>query len=302
MSKFVRILSAAVISWGFMQGADLAQAADGHYVNGVEGIKAATLPPPGFYGRLYTVYYTADTMRNGDGDKLDIDFDVKVFAVVPRFIWMTKAEVLGGNFFMDALVPFQYTDVKIGIAGIEDDKFGIGDPFVEPFGLSWHGKWYDAAVAAGAYIPVGEYDKNDAASPGEDMWTAMFTAGGTVYFDPAKSWAASILSRFETHSYKRDIDVRPGNDFHFEYGVSKTFMKTLDVGIAGYCQWQVSDDKGGDVSWDESEHDRVFAVGPEVNYFMPQYLAFISLRGEKEFGARDRSEGYVATLTLTKGF
>ncbi|OGV42704.1 MAG: hypothetical protein A2X46_05410 [Lentisphaerae bacterium GWF2_57_35] len=285
-----------------MEGSCWAQATEGHYVNGVEGIKAASLPPPGIYWRMYNVYYHADTLRDGDGDKADVGFDVKVFANVNRLIWMTKTEVLGGNFFMDGLVPVQYTDIKLDAFGVDDNKLAIGDPFVEPLGLSWHGKQYDAAVAGGAYLPVGDYDKDDAASPGKDMWTFMLTAGGTVYFDQEKTWAASILSRFETHSYKKDTDIRPGNDFHFEYGFSKTFMQTLDVGLAGYCQWQVSDDKGSDVVWDEGSHDRVVAAGPEVNYFIPKYLFFVSLRHELEFFAEDRPEGAVTTLTLTKGF
>jgi len=54
----------------------------GHYVNGVEGIKAASLPPPGYYYRLYTVLYSADTMTDEDGDELNIDFDVTVAALV----------------------------------------------------------------------------------------------------------------------------------------------------------------------------------------------------------------------------
>ncbi len=297
MRKVLAVAMGAILSAGSVHAA-----AQGHYVNGVEGIKAATLPPPGIYWRMYNVYYHADTLRDDAGDKLDVDFKLKIFANVNRVIWMTPLEVLGGNFFMDALVPIQYTDIKIGAAGVKDDKLGLGDPCVEPLGISWHGGRYDAAIAAAVYLPVGEYDQDDAASPGLDMWTFMLTAGGTYYMDPEKTWAASILSRFETHTYKDDLDIRPGNDFHFEYGLSKTIMRTLDIGLAGYCHWQVSDDKGGDVTWDGSDRDRVFAIGPELNYFIPQHVLFISLRGEMEFEARDRTEGWLGALTLTKGF
>jgi len=47
-----------------------------------------------------------------------------------------------------------------------DDQFGLGDIAVEPFGLSWHGDRYDAAVSAGAYVPVGEYDETNRPRPG----------------------------------------------------------------------------------------------------------------------------------------
>ena len=277
-------------------------AESGHYVNGVEGLKAASLPPPGIYWRMYNAYYLADTIKDGSGEKLDIGFDVKVFANVNRLIYVSKYELLGGNFFADALIPLIYTDLKIDAMSLKDDKFGIGDPFVEPVGISWHGKQYDAAVGLGGYIPVGEYKDTEPASPGKDMWTAMLTAGGTVYFNEVKTWHLSMLNRYEMHSYKKELDVRPGDDFHFEWGLGTTFNQVLDVGVAGYCQWQLTDDKGDDVLPEANDRDRVFAVGPEVSYFIPKHLFFISLRGEWEFEAQDRSEGFITTLTLTKGF
>ncbi len=274
--------------------------AQGHYVNGVEGLKAASLPPPGLYYRMYNVYYQADRLRDNDGNRLPVGFDVKVFANAHRIIWVSDIEFLGGQLFMDALIPLIYTDLKIDALGVADDRWGIGDLFVEPLGVKWHGARYDAALSAGGYIPVGTYDSQEPASAGKDMWTLMLTAGGTVYFDAGKTWAASILSRFETHSTQNDLDIRPGNSFHFEYGLSKTFDRTLDVGVAGYCRWQVSDSKGDDLTTPPDDRQRVFAAGPEVNYFIPQHRLFVSLRGLHEFGARGRSEGQLATLTLTR--
>jgi hypothetical protein len=249
---------------------------------------------------MYNVYYSADEMMDDSGDKQDIGFDLKVYAFVNRVIWVSKYEILGGNFFADALIPLIYTDIKIDAAEIDDDKFGMGDPCVEPFGIAWHGAQYDAAMAVGGYVPLGEYDKNEpAASPGKDMWTAMFTGGGTVYFDREKTWSASILARYEIHSEKKELDYTPGDDFHFEWGLAKTFNKTIDIGLAGYAEWQVTDDSGENGN---DTKNRVYAVGPEVNFFFPKYLLFASLRTEFEFGAENQQEGFIAALTLTKGF
>ncbi|MCA1809548.1 MAG: transporter [Kiritimatiellia bacterium] len=275
------------------------KAGEPHYVSGVEGIKAATLPPPGLYGRLYGVYYHADTLRDDAGDKQDIGFDVKVFALVPRLIWISQMEVLGGNYFADVVVPIIKTDLSIDAAGIDDNKTGLGDICIEPLGISWHGARYDASVAAGGYVPSGSYDQNNAASPGKDMWTAMFTAGATVYADDERTLSASILSRYEIHSEKRDEDYTPGNDFHFEWGLGKTINRTIDVGLAGYCYWQLTNDRGDD---SDSSKSRVFAVGPEISVFFPSQLMFLSARALWEFEARNQSEGMIGVLTLTKGF
>jgi len=274
-------------------------AGEPHYVNGVEGIKGATLPPPGLYGRIYGVYYHADQLKDNAGDTLPIDFDVQVYALVPRLIWVTPYQVLGADYFTDISVPFIRTDLSIGAAKIDAEKTGMGDICVEPLGLAWHGARYDAALAAGVYLPVGEYDKNDPASPGKDMWTTMGTAGATLYADDAKTWSASILARYEIHSQQKDEHVTPGDDFHFEWGLGKTLNKTLDVGLTGYCYWQVTDNSGKAAMPGKS---RVYAAGPEVNLFMPSILTFLSGRVLWEFGAENNTEGMLGAITLTKIF
>jgi hypothetical protein len=221
--------------------------------------------------------------------------------MVNRFVWVTNKTILGANYFMDVVIPLINTDIEIGALGIDDSKFGVGDVNIEPFGLSWHGPRYDASFGLSVYIPTGEYDETDLASPGRDMWTGMLTLGGTYYFDAGKTWSASILARYETHSEKDETDVTLGDDFHFEWGIGKTLAKIWDVGVTGYCHWQVTDDSDSGL-WNKSDHDRVYAVGPEVSVFLPPAKLFASLRSQWEFGAQARSEGNVTTLTLTKIF
>ncbi len=274
----------------------------GHYVSGGEGIKAATLPPPGFYWRLYNQFYKANTLKDKNGHELDVGYDLNVYSLVNRFVWISNIKILGADFGVSIVIPLVYTDIENKGAGIDDEKFDLGDIAVEPFVLSWHGPRYDAAFALALYVPTGEYDKNEAASPGKDFWTGMATVGGTYYFDVEKSWSASILSRYEIHSKKDETDVKPGNNFHFEWGIGKTLAKIWDVGLTGYCQWQVTDDSGSDVTWDKSVHDRVYAVGPEVSVFIPPAKLSVSLRSQWEFCAEDSAEGNITTLVLTKIF
>ncbi len=272
----------------------------GHYVNGVEGIKCSTLPPPGLYYKLYNALYTSNELRDKNGDKVPLSFDLTVFAPVSRFLWVTDQKVLGANFFMDATIPLTYTDISIRETGVSDTRFGLGDINIEPVGLSWHGRRYDAAAALSLWTPTGAYDESEPASPGKDFWTLMVTAGGTYYLDVGRTWAASILMRYEIHSEKRDADVTPGDDFLFEWGVSKTLAEIWDVGLTGYCSWQVENDSGVDVTWDKDVHDRAFAIGPEASVFLPSITTGISMRLQWEIETQDRPRGVMATLTFTK--
>ncbi|OQX12543.1 MAG: hypothetical protein BWK80_43670 [Desulfobacteraceae bacterium IS3] len=322
MKKCIKIAFIAFCLTGMLFSAANAE----HYVNGVEGIKAASVPPPGFYYRMYNAFYTADKLMDTEGEEKkelslpngltlkDLDFDVKVFANVHRFIWISDYKILGADYGAHVIVPLINTDIEMSgssggnrISAVDDDKFALGDIFVEPFLLSWHGANYDAAFGLGAYMPTGDYDKTEAASPGKDMWTGMMSFGGTFYFDEEKTWSASILGRYEVHSEqtildmsgKKELDITPGNDFHFEWGVAKTIAGVWDVGMAGYCQWQVTEDSGTGAS---ENKDSVYAAGPEAVVFIPPVKLFVSLRSLWEFEAEDRPEGNITTLTFTKIF
>ena len=275
-----------------------AQNFTGHYINGVEGIKGSSLPPSGLYLKNYVAFYTANQLNGPNGDSLPVDFDVSVFAVVPRLIWISDIEVLGGTFGADALIPLVYTDLKVGAAGVNDDAFAIGDLYIEPAVVAWHGARWDAAVGLSAYLPTADAsDADDPANPGKDFWTFMPTLAGTWYADAEKTLSISILGRYEVHGEHDATDITPGDDFHFEWGLGKTLNKVWDVGLAGYCHWQVTKDDGVGSS---SDKDQVFAVGPEVSVFCQKQMAFVSLRHETEFDAEDRSEGSITVLTVTK--
>ena len=277
--------------------------ASGHYVNGVEGLKAASVPPPGFYWRMYNTFYNADSLRGNNARKVSgSDFDLSVFAWVNRFLYTSNVEILGGNLSMDLIIPVTNTDVSLHMGGnkvFSDDEFGLGDIAVEPFILAWHGARYDAVVGAGLYLPTGHYDIDDPASPGMGFWTFMFSAGGTVYFDQERTWSASALARYEIHTEQEDTDITPGNHFHFEWGVGKTLWQVVDLGVAGYCHWQVSDDSG---PLTDNDREEAYAIGPEVAVAFPDYAFQVSLRSLWEFENRNRPQGNITTLTLTKAF
>ena len=77
-----------------------------HYVPGVEGIKGASLPPPGFWVRDYNAVYYADTLNGPNGYRnTEVDGKASIYANVPRLLWITDVQVLGGYLGLDALVP-----------------------------------------------------------------------------------------------------------------------------------------------------------------------------------------------------
>lgn len=266
----------------------------GHYPAGAEGIKAGSLPPPGFYVRDYNIFYFADRLPGGPSD-----FEVFAYVNGFRAIWISNFKILGGFYGADVLVPFGYSKVKAPSVGLDDSAFSLGDVHVEPITLSWHPQKFDFAVGYAFWAPTGDFDPNHPARLAKGFWSHMFTAGATWYVDEEKTWALSVLNRYEIHTENEDFDITPGNSYTLEWGASKSLTKTLDVGVVGYWQQQTTRDSGAGASRIE---DRVVAVGPEVSAVIPKLGVIASLRYLREFAAKDRPEGNTVTLTLTKRF
>jgi hypothetical protein len=274
-----------------------------HYVPGVEGIKGASLPPPGMYLRDYNVLYYSDRLNDQNGDKIGgVDANALIYANVPRFLWITDAEVLGGFIGVDALLPLQYTDLDIKAGPnslINDSTFGIGDLFAE---TTWskHIKQFEFSLAAGFWAPTGDSAAGLTTRAGQGFWTGMFTAGATWYPDAKKLWSISALNRYEINSEKQDANYTPGQAYTLEWGVGRSVSKTVEVGVAGYYQQQVTEDSGSGKT--TAQRDRVAGAGPEVTVFYPRYKLGWSLRYAYEFMAESRLQGHTGALTITKIF
>ncbi len=317
-----------LVALGFLgasSGAALALS-DAQYPYGVEGIKGASAPPPGLYFKCYSLFYWSDDLRGRDGEAQTLNLlgtpdgdlptpaTIGLFAVAPRLIWVTEHKLFGANIITDAILPIFVKDLKItqpgGVGTVFDGSdFGFGDLIIEPLCLAWHGARYDAVAGMGIFIPLGGYwdPANNARldAPGSDMWTGLFTAGGTFYIDTAKTWSVSLLSRFEIHTEQRNSEFRPGHDFGFEWGVGKTFPGSdfiTEAGVVGYSQWQLTDDRGHPLEGPgmDGTGQSVHALGPEVSIFFPSWKTIISVKGLIEVDAVNTFKGNRFVIGLTR--
>ncbi len=266
-----------------------------HYVPGSEGVKGASLPPPGFYFRDYNYFYWADQWNDASGHKGGPpNFKAFTYANIPRAIWITHVKFLGGNVGVDALLPL--VDQHVNANPLDNTTFGISDLFGEGT-LSWHIKQFDFAIGSGVWAPTGDSGNPQTTTRvGKGYWTFMQTAGATWYVDEAKTWAVSALNRYEFNTEQRDTHVTLGDAYTLEWGISKSVCKEADLGVVGYYQQQVTGNS------DKSPLNRVAAIGPEVSCMFPKQMFFVSLRYNYEFMAESRAQGNAVTLTLTKRF
>ena len=138
-----------------------------------------------------------------------------------------------------------------------------------PLGLSWSfNKKVDISFLYIVYAPSGRYKTGADNNIGKGYWTHQFQAPFYLYF-LEQAMALAIVPTLEINGKIKDADVRPGNRFTIEYGISQYITSWLELEILNGHNWQLSDDSGEDVWWKHSElfgkdQSSTFSVGVGV--------------------------------------
>ncbi|MEN8691975.1 MAG: transporter [Desulfobacterales bacterium] len=283
----------------------------GHNAKGDYGLQSGTQLAPGFYVNPYYYRYDGDSIKDQDGNSVQIDPEgrgsLDLNAYVLGLLWVSEFKILGGNYSFQIYPAFTDNTLEVPILGLEDSvETGFSDLYFQPISLGWHTDRADFIAGLGVTAPTGEYEPGGSDNTGLGMWSFEFFAGTTIYFDQAKSWHFATTAFYETHTEKEDTDIRVGDILTLEGGLGKSFMDgALSIGAAYYAQWKVTDDDLG------SDSDllggrslgkyQVYGVGPELVLPLAtkkKFYGFLSARYLWEFDAKSTLEGNTFVLTF----
>ncbi len=269
--------------------------AGGHYVPGVEGVQAASVPPPGLYYLGYLVNYNAGSLRApGTSNDAAGNNTANVTALANRLAWISNTKVLGADYGAEMLIPVLGVDTKFSGLGLSNQSdSGIGDIFLSPLILAWHGDKWDSAFGAGYWFDTGHYDANNTASVGKGFQTLMLSAGGTYYFDDAKTITGSVLTRYEKNT-RMSSGFKPGDHLTVEWGIGKNFG-TYSLGLVGYTQSQLTNDDGPNATTNKSSKN---AIGVEFSTPFPALGGLIKAAYYSETAAQAGSNPETKGSTL----
>lgn len=295
MKNKTSLASAVALAAALAAGA--AQA-EGHYVTGVEGLQGSSVPPAGNYYLGYLVHYDINGFQAPDS-KDGIGGSGKVTALANRFVKVTDTKLFGADYGFETIIPVLRTSVKVGPLDASDS--GVGDVYVGPLVLGWHGAQWDAVAAAGIWLDTASNTLGDPTSPGKGYQSTMLTGGLTYYFDQQKTISGSALFRYE-YNGKKDNGVRPGDQLSLEWGLGKNYG-AYSLGVVGYSQWQLSNDKGAAAVAGKAERH---AAGVEVVYPVASAGLFLKGAAYQEFsvhgGSGPEPKGNLLRLSLVKPF
>lgn len=282
------------------------------WLPGQFGSFAANPAKPGW--SLALTYYHS-SLSTGAGKNFEIGGKIET-GVTAYSNWLFAAPtytfndaVLGGQAAISVTGTFGHTSSSadatlVGPGGAvlarneRDSIVGAGDIF--PLGsLRWNKGNHNIKTYTMVGVPVGNYQVGHLANLGINHWSIDIGSGYT-YYNIQTGREFSIVAGF-THNFENpDTKYRNGNNLHFDWGASQFLSKHWQVGLVGYYYHQITGDSGSGALLGDFR-SRIGGIGPQVGYQfkMGKQEYHLNLRGYREFGAKNRPEGWNAWVTLT---
>lgn len=280
----------------------------GIYLLGIKGPGAGTLPPPGVYFQNDLYFYAGSNSADAEaksGGFAVTNAEAEAVVNLTTILWSTSQQVLGGNLAFSATLLTAYQDVSTDLdtttTPIQGDALAIGDPI---FGarVGWRSGNLHSTAGTLINAPVGNYDADQFANVAFNRWAVDLFAG-VSYIDPTTGWDFSGIAGVTFNGENKDTDYKTGDEFHFEWAVTKTVFKRYTAGLAGYHYQQISGDSGDGAIFGDYK-GRVSALGLTAGYTFQigQTPVSLSARYFNEFGAKNSLEGESVLVTLAFPF
>jgi len=279
----------------------------GMYAPGATLSGGGTVPDPGFSISDQYWINTAGELHGPHGRALPIQGTNTVSSNTITFGYVPRAVPLGAHIdFAVGLATTNNSFVLIDPLPGGSNQAGAGrgltNTYVAPLILGWHFDRLDVQTGYGIYVPTGRYLAGASNNTSSGFWTQQWQTGATIRF--MKTMEISIFNAYLWNSPQLDTGVRAGQNDSIDYSLSRTFSFRhggwpLQVGLAGYSQWQVTRNRGQNPIRESLKY-RVDAAGFTFTLATPFKGVFVAGSALWEYGATNTYQG--RTMTIGTGF
>lgn len=273
----------------------------GVYPVGMSATNSGVTPHSGFsYSNLLAIY-SRDQFRGPNGEVLATG-NQSVIMDLNSIVWVSKREILGGaKFSMSATLPVANNSLTSDDAGPISGGEGFADSYYQPFILGWDKRRVAVRAVYGFLAPTGRFEVNARDNVGSGYWTHALSSGQTVWLTENKRTAISTFQMYEFHTTQDGTQIKPGQTLNLDYSLTHSITLhsdlSLQVGLAGYNQWQTTDKNGPTITPEQAAaHYRVNALGFAANLNMPARIS-VGVKYFREFLNRSTFQGYSFQLS-----
>jgi len=260
---------------------------------------------PGTLLQINMSAYVADRVIGADG-RLPVDFRQDAEVMLIHVAHTSRRTFLGANLGAEVLLPAAH--VRVRADEMRESVTGIGDALVGVY-LQWSdrellGRPFAARADLDIGIPTGSHDAGRTVNLGSKAWQ----------ISPYLAWTWRVADRWEisnriNYNWSSTSRVPPratglrdwqaGEQLAVNLSASYEISPRWRIGAGGYMLQQLSDSRADGIRL-RGARQAVYALGPGLRW--SQGRTMIIGNAYKEFGARNRSEGYQAVLRLLRIF
>jgi len=263
---------------------------------GVQTIIPAILPAAGetaYYN--YTLYYHADSFKDGNGRDLIPGFDLNVVAEAPRIVhtWETKLGPL--NMSSGVILVGNNVNVEADPAPgvhLEDSTLGLNFLYLTPLYLTYNTPTLHLLYGPSAIIPLGHFSTHDLANPTNNYYS--FHQEFAVTYFPMKTLELSAEGGVTLNAENPATDYHSGATFNIDWGINWApiaSVPNLFFGIQGlYITQFTNDEMNGVTVGPDGFRLQDIALGPQVIWYFSS-KAGIAAKYQREFETKNGPEG-----------
>jgi hypothetical protein len=276
----------------------------GVYPVGMNATNSGVTPDAGVtYSNLF-VFFSRDEEKDSSGNVIATGQN-SILMDLNSFVWVSKDTIgfLGNAVFSaSATLPIANNSLTSDIQGLVSAGGGFADSFYQPVILGWRMKRADLRAIYGFLAPTGRFEAGANNNVGSGYWTSVLSSGQTFYLTENRNTALSTFEMYEFHGTQQGTAIHPGQTFNLDYSLTRSFPLNgnvrLQVGFAGYGQWQTTDKHGPPITSEQAAtHYKVNAVGFAANAIFPGRKASIGVKYFHEFECRSTYQGYTLQVS-----
>ncbi len=280
----------------------------GVYPLGMSATNSGVVPAPGFTYANVFIFYSRDESKGPNGETLATGSN-SVLMDMNTFAWVSGVlpQLGGAKYSLAATIPIANNSLASDVAGSLSGGGGLADSFYQPLILGWATKRADLRFAYGFLAPTGRFQAGASDNVGSGYWTHILSAGETVYLAENRATAISAFEIYEFHGSQEGTGIHPGQTLSLDYSATHTVSLLSDlrlqIGVAGYEQWQTTAKTGLNVTVAEADaRYQINAFGLTANVGLPGRKVSLGAKFLKEFSNKSTFQGYSVQVSGSINF